>query len=194
ASTILTVSAPAVVRRLRTRQRPARPGHPVTCGTSCVPTIGDTGYWMPAGAYHRAALRADPLAGMTAETSQRILAACPARALHQHSPSKKPEGAGKTGWPLHPGPLAPEKLREGRVTTGTGGYTPAFPAQWFTAYFGLSPVNQLVCHRRRPRCVEHRGRLGACMGAPGPHDFAVRERCRSSCAIVASTASRSPRP
>src|SRR6185437_5363847 len=153
ASTILTVSAPAVVRRLRTRQRPARPGHPVTCGTSCVPTIGDTGYWMPAGAYHRAALRADPLAGMTAETSQRILAACPARALHQHSPSKKPEGAGKTGWPLHPGPLAPEKLREGRVTTGTGGYTPAFPAQWFTAYFGLSPVNQLVCHRRRPRCV-----------------------------------------
>src|SRR5690348_798790 len=34
-----------------------------------------------------------------------------------------------------------------------GGITPAFPAQWFTAYFGLSPVNQLVCHRRRPRCV-----------------------------------------
>src|SRR6185312_17344095 len=39
-----------------------------------------------------------------------------------------------------PGALAPEKLREGRVTTGTGGNTPAFPAQWFTAYFALSPV------------------------------------------------------
>ena len=41
-----------------------------------------------------------------------------------------------------PGALAPEKLREGRVTTGTGGDTPAFPAQWFTAYFALSSVNQ----------------------------------------------------
>jgi hypothetical protein len=41
-----------------------------------------------------------------------------------------------------PGALAPEKLREGRVTTGTGGNTPAFPAQWFTTYSVLSPVNQ----------------------------------------------------
>ena len=41
-----------------------------------------------------------------------------------------------------PGALAPKKLREGRVTTGTGGDTPAFPARWFTAYFELSPVNQ----------------------------------------------------
>ena len=65
--------------------------------------------------------------------SARVLALC-AR------PESK--GAGKTGWPLHPGPSRQKELREGRVTTGTGGYTPAFPAQWFTAYFVLSPVNQ----------------------------------------------------
>jgi hypothetical protein len=35
-------------------------------------------------------------------------------------------------------------LRVRALTTGTGGITPAFPAQWFTAYFVLSPVNQLV--------------------------------------------------
>ena len=40
-----------------------------------------------------------------------------------------------------PGALAPEKLREGRVTTGTAGITPALPAQWFTAYVVLFSVN-----------------------------------------------------
>jgi hypothetical protein len=28
------------------------------------------------------------------------------------------------------------------------GNIPAFPAQWFTAYSALSPVNGLFCHRR----------------------------------------------
>jgi len=78
-----------------------------------------------------------------------------------------------------PGALAPERLREGRVTTGTGGYTPAFPARWFTAYFVLFPVNQ----RLPPSpawCIKHRRRLGACVGAPEPHDLTVRKRRRSS--------------
>jgi len=65
------------------------------------------------------------------------------------------------------------------LTTGTGGITPAFPAQWFTAYFALSPVNQLVATVIFERRVPPR-RLGACMGAPGPHDLAVREMRRSS--------------
>jgi len=68
-------------------------------------------------------------------------------------------------------------LRVRALTTGTGGITPAFPAQWFTAYFALSPVNQLDCHRR---FASFRAKLSACMGAPGPHDFAVRETRRSS--------------
>jgi hypothetical protein len=30
---------------------------------------------------------------------------------------------------------------------------PAFPAQWFTAYFVLSPAIGLVCHRRQRSCL-----------------------------------------
>jgi hypothetical protein len=33
------------------------------------------------------------------------------------------------------------------------GGNPAFPAQWFTAYFVLSPVIGLVCHRRRRKFI-----------------------------------------
>ncbi|MGE5157717.1 MAG: hypothetical protein ACM3OF_06165 [Gemmatimonas sp.] len=66
------------------------------------------------------------------------------------------------------------------MTTGTGGITPAFPAQWFTAYFGLSPVNQLVATVISAMRKAHRRQLSACIGAPGPHDFAVRRPCRSS--------------
>src|SRR5690349_5880588 len=64
----------------------------------------------------------------------------PSFALTSPSRMKRAQGADRVA--AAPGALAPEKLREGRVTTGTGGDTPAFPAQWFTAYFVLSPVNQ----------------------------------------------------
>jgi len=70
------------------------------------------------------------------------------------------------------GPSRKKLAREGAKSTGERGITPAFPAQWFTAYFALSPVNQLDCHRR---FAPLRAKLSACMGAPGPHDFAVRE-------------------
>jgi hypothetical protein len=41
----------------------------------------------------------------------------------------------------------------------------------FTAYFALSPVNGLSCHRRRRDTSRQ---LDASIAAPGPHDFAVR--------------------
>jgi hypothetical protein len=41
----------------------------------------------------------------------------------------------------------------------------------FTAYFALSPVNGLSCHRRH---ADRSTRLDASVGASGPHDFAVR--------------------
>ncbi|WP_407176908.1 hypothetical protein [Bradyrhizobium sp. STM 3562] len=37
---------------------------------------------------------------------------------------------------------------------------------------------------------QHRRQLSACMGAPGPPDFAVRDDSRSSVGIIAATASR----
>ena len=51
----------------------------------------------------------------------------------------------------------------------------------FTAYIALSPVNGLSCHRH-PRSALASQELDASNGAPGPHDFAVREKLRSSVA------------
>ena len=51
------------------------------------------------------------------------------------------------------------------------GNIPAFPAQWFTAYGALSPVNGLFCHRRLRVTTR---RLNSSVAESGPHDFAVR--------------------
>ena len=56
-----------------------------------------------------------------------------------------------------------------------------------TAYFVLSPVIGLVCHRHLRSCLR---KLDAGVEASGPHDFAVREPALSSAAQAASTASR----
>jgi hypothetical protein len=51
---------------------------------------------------------------------------------------------------------------------------PAFPAQWFYGLYVVSPVTGLFCHRHR-RDAKHHRQLSASVGAPGPHDFAVRD-------------------
>jgi hypothetical protein len=58
-----------------------------------------------------------------------------------------------------------------------------------TAYFALSPVTGLVCHRHR-RDAKHHRQLDASVGASGPHDFAVRKNALSSAAQLASIASQ----
>jgi hypothetical protein len=56
--------------------------------------------------------------------------------------------------------------------------SPGIPrAMVLTAYFALSPVTGLSCHRH-PR-NEFR-ELDASVGTSGPHDFAVRAQCHSS--------------
>ena len=56
--------------------------------------------------------------------------------------------------------------------------TPGIPARdGFTAYFVLSLVTGLVCHRRQQNLFRQ---LDTSVGASGPHDFAVRARCHSS--------------
>jgi hypothetical protein len=114
----------------------------------------------------------------------RILAAQSTRVLRHFPPSSKTEGAGKAGCRLHP--WVPCNKKHGGRTTGSTGNTPAFPARWFTAYFVLSPVTGLSCHRH-PRDTSRA--LSASVGARGPHDFAVRKQSRSSFATLASTAS-----
>src|SRR5258708_27847697 len=56
-----------------------------------------------------------------------------------------------------------------------------------TAYFVLSPVNGLSCHRRLRSCLQ---KLDAGIEASGPHDLTVRNR-RVRLHAAASTASRS---
>jgi hypothetical protein len=56
-----------------------------------------------------------------------------------------------------------------------------------TAYFALSPVTGLSCHRHR-RNFFHQ--LDASVGASGPHDFAVRKISAFVNAPPASIASR----
>ena len=65
---------------------------------------------------------------------------------------------------------------------------PAFPAQWFTAYFVL-PGDRALLPPSLSRSLLLES-LNASVGASGPHDFAVREIRRSSIALPASTASR----
>jgi hypothetical protein len=52
----------------------------------------------------------------------------------------------------------------------SGGIRPSL-RNGFTAYFVLSPVNGLSCHRRH---ADRSTQLDASIGASGPHDFAVR--------------------
>src|ERR1700758_3028889 len=103
------------------------------------------------------------------------------------SPSQINRGRREDRVTAAPGALAPEKLREGRVTTGTADITPAFPAQWFTAYSALSSVSQCLF-----ATVASQHTFGACakldasVGASGPHGFAVR--------VCAARQSAHPRP
>src|SRR5205085_9185802 len=64
----------------------------------------------------------------------------------------------------------------------------------FTAYFALSPVSGLFCHRRRRDIFRQ---LSASIAAPGPHDFAVRPgvfvRRQKTPDAKASITSRAPR-
>jgi hypothetical protein len=59
----------------------------------------------------------------------------------------------------------------------------------FNAYFVLSPVTGLFCHRRLRNTFRQ---LDASVGASGPHDFAVRFKLRSS--TRRQSVHRIPRP
>ena len=77
----------------------------------------------------------------------RVLATDSARAWHRLVPSSSWEGAGKAGWPLHPGPSRRKNLRERenhryrRIHSG-------LPCAVVYGLYALSPVNHPVCHRR----------------------------------------------
>src|SRR5581483_4592468 len=83
------------------------------------------------------------------ETRVRILAARFARALHHSLPSRKTEGAGKAGWPLHPGPCA-KKIAQAQEPQVQAVITPALPAQWFSGLYVI------LCLQNLPECANGR--------------------------------------
>ena len=95
------------------------------------------------------------------------------------------EGAGKAGWPHAPGAPAQKKFARARepqvqaVTTG-------LPCAVGYGLYELSSVNHPVCHRRPRDAQGIIANLAPDLGAPGPHDFAVRK--------VAARQSAPPRP
>src|SRR4051812_1769491 len=110
---------------------------------------------------------------------------CPSFALN--FPLSLTEGAGKTGCALHPRSRV-QCAQEVRTRAyRSSGEHPAFPAQWLYGLFrdlpGEASSFATVTSRDNP------AKLGASIGAPGPHVFAVRIKPRSSVAALASTAS-----
>jgi hypothetical protein len=86
---------------------------------------------------------------------------------------EKREGAGKAGcWP-HPWSACKQKA--GGVTTGTSRTTGLPCAMVLTVSFELSPGTGLFCprHPQSARCALWE--FSASVGAPGPHDFSVRD-------------------
>jgi hypothetical protein len=76
----------------------------------------------------------------------RILAARCARALRRLPPSER---RGRRESRVHAAPAVSRAnctKKRTRAYRFSGG-NPAFPARWFTAYFALSPVTGLSCHR-----------------------------------------------
>src|SRR6266853_3971231 len=84
-----------------------------------------------------------------AMTSKHTFAPSPRNALEALMNLPPKEGVGNAGCPLHPRSRVHVVVVEGtRVTTSTP-ESPGIPARnGFTAYFALSPVTGLFCHRR----------------------------------------------
>jgi hypothetical protein len=99
-------------------------------------------------------------------------------------------------------PIAPAVVRtkSARVDPRFNRITPAFPVRMVYGLLRALPGDRLVCHRRLCGLTIHlepgwagwiSARLDASIGAPGPHDFAVRDRprqrsCRTSCRPASS--------
>jgi len=132
-------------------------------------------YWMP------------PLSrGMTTEkTRVLVLAARFARALHHPSPSYKSEGAGRAGWPLHPGPRAKQICASAR-TTGTGGDHTGAPCAMVYGLYVISSVNLADCHRPGRDAKHHRQVIGKTevicpSGSPPPLTLASSRPSAGGC-------------
>jgi hypothetical protein len=109
--------------------------------------------------------------GMTAEgdTSLRSRGTkCPS--CWKQPPSKEQRAQGRPGARRTHGPRATKSTRQNHRYEPD---QPAFPAQWFYGLYVLSSVTIAWLPPSVVGLIETSD-LSACVGAPGPHDFAVR--------------------
>ena len=106
----------------------------------------DSGLWVPDRVRCRSLVRDDGdrdfrFVFSNFESAQNPRSAACARVVAPSHPPKS-EGAGKTGCALHPRSRVQIGSQKKRTRAYRfSGNTPAFPAQWLTAYSVLSPVN-----------------------------------------------------
>jgi hypothetical protein len=94
-----------------------------------------------------------------------------ARALYEIFVPPITEGAGNAGCPMHPQPCVRMKKAHKQSHHRYADAIRHPLREGFTAYFVLSPVTGLFCHRRLQATA---CKLDTSVGASGPHDFAVR--------------------
>src|ERR1700735_3447476 len=129
------------------------------------------------------------------KTRPRLLAARNVRVVHKPFALERQRAQGK------PGARCTRSrawcVESTRVSHHRFTGTPGLPcAMVLTAYFALSPVTGLVCHRHR-RDAKHHRQLDTSVGVSGPHDFAVRisvVRPRKMFALRRCRVHRIPRP
>jgi hypothetical protein len=92
------------------------------------------------------------------------------RAIGANSPSKQKRAQGRPGARRTHGPRATKSTRQNHRYEPD---QPAFPAQWFYGLYVLSSVTIAWLPPSVVGLIETSD-LSACVGAPGPHDFAVR--------------------
>ena len=98
---------------------------------------------------------------------------------------------GRPGARWHPWALARKSRAESAKTTGDGGEHSGLPcAMVYSLFRALLGEPVPVCHRQLAQAFGASAKLGASVGAPGPHDFAVRKSRCSSVSAFTSTASR----
>jgi hypothetical protein len=124
-------------------------------------------------------------------SNDRVPAARCARVLLETLSLQRQRAQGKPGARCTRGLACKMHIRTRTRAYRFSGGNPAFPAQWFTACFALSPVTGLSCHRRR---ADTSAQLDASVGASGPHDFAVRFSIVRLRTIGAPTLLRPPHP
>ncbi len=108
-------------------------------------------------------------------TCVHVLAAHFARGLHQVRPHREQRARGRPGARRTRGLVC--KLHKKMRTRAYrfGGGIPAFPAQWFYGLYRALPGERAFLPPSP--CRNSSARLSASIGAPEPHDFAVRFTC-----------------